>query len=101
MTSDIIMRFCMLCALNMPFSLPHMHERYFYIADVLTVIYAVIYPKRWILPTIVITSSFLLYGVYLFGFTWMNAAYAAFPMFISVAIVFFDVLQEIKENVLT
>lgn len=101
MTSDMIVRFCMLCALTMPFLLPHMHERYFYIADVLTVIYAVIYPKRWILPTIVITSSFLLYGVYLFGFTWMNAAYAAFPMFISVAIVFFDVLQEIKENVLT
>lgn len=96
LTSDIMLRFCVLCALAVPFLLPHMHERYFYLADALTVIYAVVYRKRWIAPVIVVASSILVYGMYLFNFSWMNAAYAAVPMGCALCLVLYDTIAAIS-----
>ncbi|GAA4573150.1 hypothetical protein GCM10023193_66230 [Planotetraspora kaengkrachanensis] len=49
-------------AILLPFLLPSMHERYFYLADVLTVIAAFYLPRRlWSIPIAVQTSSFLAY----------------------------------------
>jgi Gpi18-like mannosyltransferase len=51
--------------LFIPYLLPRMHERYFYVADVISVIYALVEPRRWILPFLVIGASFLSYLPYL------------------------------------
>jgi len=49
-------------AVLMPFLLPSMHERYFYLAEVLTVIAAFFLPRRlWYVPLLVQTASFLAY----------------------------------------
>lgn len=81
LTPRLILQFSMLCAVALPFVLPHMHERYFYLADVLAVAYVFTFKRRWFVPLIVVCSSFLVYGMYLFGFSrWMDAAYAAAPM---------------------
>lgn len=53
--------------LIMPFFLPRMHERYFYLAEILSVIYAFIHNKRFF-PLFIILSSFNCYCVYLFGY---------------------------------
>lgn len=44
--------------LLVPFILPGMHERYFYLADILTFIYAIYNPKRFYVPLIVIFASY-------------------------------------------
>jgi len=45
-----------------PFLLPSMHERYFYLAEVLTVIAAFYLPRRlWHVPVLVQVASFLAY----------------------------------------
>lgn len=50
-----------------PFVLPHMHERYFYLADIFSVIYAIIHPKRWYIPVAVVGASIFSYMPFLSG----------------------------------
>ena len=49
-----------------PFVLPGMHERYFYLADVLTVVLAFYRPRLWFVPLIVQAASLLSYLPFLF-----------------------------------
>ncbi len=56
-----------LFALVIPFLLPHMHERYFFAADMLGVLYLVRHPKRWYIPVIGEISSLMVYLPFLFG----------------------------------
>lgn len=50
-----------------PYTLPGMHERYFYLADVMTLVLAFYRPRLWYLPLLVQASSLLSYAPYLFG----------------------------------
>lgn len=54
-----------LFAVAVPFLLPHMHDRYFFCADVLTLILAVAFPELFALPCLVEFGSFLGYYAYL------------------------------------
>ena len=55
--------------LLVPLLLPAMHERYFYAADVCSVIYAFLYPRRFAVAVVTVLSSLLAYIPYL---TWMR-----------------------------
>ncbi len=48
-------------ALAVPFVLPGMHERYFYLADVLTLVLAIYRPRLWFVPLLVQLASLLSY----------------------------------------
>jgi len=53
--------------LIMPFFLPRMHERYFYLAEVLSIVYVLIHKDRlFVAPALTITG-FCVYSAYLFG----------------------------------
>ena len=64
---DLIIQMSFIFALSIPYFLPKMHERYFYLADVLAIVYAFYFPKYFYVPIIVILCSFLSYLPYLFG----------------------------------
>ena len=49
-----------------PFLLPGVHERYFFAADVLSVVYAFYYPKQWYVPLLVQFASGFSYFPFLF-----------------------------------
>ncbi len=53
-------------AVGVPYFLPSMHERYFYLADVLTVLAACYLPRLWCVPVLVQVASFSSYVAYLF-----------------------------------
>jgi len=53
-------------ALLVPFLLPKMHERYFYLSDVLLFLLAFYHPRVWFLPAVAQFVSILTYFVYLF-----------------------------------
>ena len=55
-----------------PFVLPHMHERYFYIADVAIIIYVVLNPKKFYLAIIAIITSMIGYMAYLWNIYFIN-----------------------------
>lgn len=54
-----------LISVAIPFLLPHMHDRYFFPADVFTLIFAVMLPKYSIVPLLCSFSSLLGYHAYL------------------------------------
>ncbi|MCK9520090.1 MAG: glycosyltransferase 87 family protein [Dehalococcoidia bacterium] len=56
--------FALLC----PFVMPRMHDRYFFVADVLSIAYVFYVPRRWFLPVLVITASTFSYWPYLNGY---------------------------------
>ena len=54
-------------SLLIPWCLPRMHERYFYLAEILSIAYAVRFPKRTAVAGILLFGGFLIYSAYLFG----------------------------------
>lgn len=53
--------------LLLPYLLPRMHERYFYLADLIAVLYAFYAPHRMFVPIIVVLTSLLSYMPFLSG----------------------------------
>lgn len=59
-------------AMTMPYFMPHMHERYFYLADVLVVLYVLLHPKRFFVYFLAIGNSMIGYMVYLWNVPFFN-----------------------------
>lgn len=66
-TNKIIITLSGLFTLLVPFVLPHMHERYFYLPTIVSLIFAVIYPKRIWVFLIMEFVSFQAHAHYLLG----------------------------------
>ena len=54
-----------LICVGVPFLLPHMHDRYFFLADVLSLALAVVAPRLFALPVLVSFASLMGYHAYL------------------------------------
>lgn len=63
---ESLVRMALFSAVLMPYVLPAMHERYFFPADVLAVVYAFLAKRGWVLAVLVQTASFFTYLPYLF-----------------------------------
>lgn len=66
-----------LFTLLMVFMLPKMHERYFYMSEVLCVVYIILNRKRFFAPPLIILTSFSCYSHYLFGERVISLEYSA------------------------
>lgn len=62
----------LLCVLLLPYLLPRMHERYFYLADILSVLYAFYNPRLWYVPILVVGTSTVSYMTYLSQVSWFS-----------------------------
>lgn len=69
LSSGMIISISTVVLVLVPYFLPKMHERYFYSADVISIIFALYFPRFWFVPIIVISCSFLSYTPYLFELT--------------------------------
>lgn len=56
-TPEIYIVLALFYALFLPYILPHMHERYNYLADILSVIYAFYFPKKYYIPVVTVLAS--------------------------------------------
>jgi Gpi18-like mannosyltransferase len=75
------------CALVIPFFLPHMHERYFYPAEMAVLVYAFVFPKRWGIAPLVILPACGTYSFFLFEQSLFPLPLLVFPMLIAVGLV--------------
>jgi Gpi18-like mannosyltransferase len=66
LTRDRIVAVSALFAILVPFLLPGMHERYFFLADVTSVALVFFRPRLWYVPLLVESASFLSYLPFLF-----------------------------------
>jgi Gpi18-like mannosyltransferase len=64
-TASIVVLLSLASALVIPYVLPRMHERYFYLADVISCLYVVFMPRRWYLAVLIVFASTLAYMPYL------------------------------------
>lgn len=87
-------------AILVPFFLPAMHERYFYVADALSVVAASYFPRRlWPLPLLVQFASFLSYTPFLFGTSAVDLRWLAVAMLAALVLVSRETLLEIRRPV--
>jgi Gpi18-like mannosyltransferase len=63
---ELMVQLALLSVLSMPYFLPKMHERFFFAADILSIVYGFYFPTYFFIPIAVIASSFFAYFPYLF-----------------------------------
>ena len=63
----LLLELCLISVMLMPFVLPKMHERFFYPADVLSIVLVFYRPRLFLVPLAMITISFFSYQPFLFG----------------------------------
>ena len=79
----VLLGTAVLFCLGVPYLLPHMHDRYFFVADILTFALAVVSPKMFLVPVCVSFGSLLGYHAYLKMRYLMPMRYGAMAMLIA------------------
>jgi Gpi18-like mannosyltransferase len=63
----VLVQLALTSILSMVYFLPKMHDRYFFAADVCSIVYAFYYPRYFFVPVTIIFCSLMSYLPYLFG----------------------------------
>ena len=80
-----LVELCYLSAVIIPFLLPRMHDRYFFIADILSRAVFLYNKEKWYIPVITVLASLNCYSYYLFGGTLiMPYSYATIALGIAI-----------------
>jgi len=98
-TSSIILKFTLVFALVIPFFLPEMHERYFYLADVVSIIYAFYFPRYFYVPVIEQLCSLMSYTPALFQTQVVNLAYVAFAVLFLIVVTLADLVKTLYPTI--
>ena len=80
LTNEALLGIALLFVVGIPFLLPHMHDRYFFMADVLTLLPAVLYAKYAPMPVFTGFASFLCYYSYLNQHYLLHPRWGAFAL---------------------
>ncbi len=64
---DAVVRIALLSSVAVPFFLPGMHERYFFAADVIAIVWAFYFPRGFLVPVAMGLTSLLSYFPFLLG----------------------------------
>jgi hypothetical protein len=72
-----------------------MHDRYFYPADVISIIYAFFFPEYFFVPIVIIIASFFAYQPTLFGTETVPMGFLAAGIFTMLVIVAKDAIMNL------
>lgn len=92
-TRDILLKVTLVFALAVPFLLPYMHERYFYLADGVSIIFAFSFPRLWYVALLTQLCSLLSYAPYLINTQIIPLPYVAFAILVLVIITTVDLMR--------
>jgi Gpi18-like mannosyltransferase len=95
---NVIVRLALVSVLLLPFTLPHMHERYFFAADVVSIIYAFYTPKRFFIPLMVGGASLFSYFPFLFRETPIGLQYLAILMGVALIVATTDLMKVLTQE---
>lgn len=82
-TPEILVTMGLLFAILLPFILPHMHERYYFLADIVSVIFAFYFPRKVYTAAIMCGASACATANYLFGLAYYPQQLLAVAVFIN------------------
>lgn len=97
-TERTLLACSLLICLGVPFFLPHMHERYFFIADVLALALAVLVPYLTAVPVLVSFGSLLGYHAYLKMRYLLPMRYGAAAMALAMLVTVFYLASTLYED---
>ena len=98
MNERAILALCLLFAIGIPFLLPHMHERYFYGADILSLVLAFSIPVYCPVAVLVQFASLLGYHAYLKMRYLLLMNYGAAALIVAFALALVCFLSALKEG---
>lgn len=78
LTDHALLLFTLCFVIGIPWLLPSMHDRYFYLADIFVVAVCVVFPHRWALYPLQLFASYGGYHAYLFA-SWLTVFYGMAP----------------------
>jgi hypothetical protein len=81
------------CALAAPFFLPQMHDRYYFLADVISVVYFFFFVRNIFVPLIVIAGSLVAYLNYLYGMQPIDFLYPSIAIFLVLSFLFIGIAR--------
>jgi Gpi18-like mannosyltransferase len=96
LTPDLIVQLSLTFAVAVPFLLPKMHDRFFFPADVISVVYGFFIPHRFYVPLVICLLSFLSYCPYLLGAATIDLRYVAVGMAGIAVLLLYDVVQRCR-----
>ena len=97
-TPDMTLDLALFFAIFLPFVMPKMHDRYFFLADMLSVLYAASYKNRRFMPLLVVGASFMCYVPYLMRQRPIDERWLALLMLLALVIVSRDLLAKMRRN---
>jgi Gpi18-like mannosyltransferase len=97
-TDEIILKLALVFVLVVPFLLPEMHERYFYLADIISIVYAFYFPKYFYVTILIQISSLISYSPYLNGYAVINLKYVAFLVLVAITVTILDLVKTLYED---
>jgi Gpi18-like mannosyltransferase len=96
---EIIVKLALISVLLTPFLLPKMHDRYFYPADIISIIYAFYFPRFYYVPIVVISASLLSCIPFLTGMALIPMPYLSVAMALVLIRVICDFASRTSESV--
>ena len=97
-TPDMTLELALFFAIFLPFVMPKIHERYFFMADMLSVLYAAKRSDRRFMPLLVVGASLMSYIPYLTRQRPLDERWLALMMFAALVIVTRDLLAGMRRN---
>ncbi len=97
-TRDMTLCFALFFAILLPFVMPKIHDRYFFLADLLAVLYAYVKGNRAHIPLLVVTSSYMCYMPFLTRQHPIDNRILSLMMLLALLSVGRDLLTEMRRN---
>ena len=97
-TPDLTLDLALFFAIFLPFVMPKIHDRYFFMADVFSVLYAFRYKNRRFMPMLVMGASLMCYMPFLTRQRPVDERWLALMMLAALAIVSRDLLHKMRNN---
>ena len=97
-TPDMTLNFALFFAIFLPFVMPKIHDRYFYLADMLSILYAARRPDRRFVAPLTVGASLMSYMAFLTRQRPVDERVLALMMLASLAVTARDLLTDMRKN---
>ncbi len=98
LNDEMLISLALFYTMMLPYFLPYMHERYWYPADLLSVVFAFYFPEKFYVPVITVLSSLYAYSRFLFRFRFISMKLFSVLMLFNLIWVAIHVIYRIRDG---
>lgn len=98
MTRDMLISLALFYTMLLPYFLPYMHERYWYPADLFSLVFAFYFPEKFYVPILTVLTSTYAYCRFLFGFRFISIKLFSVLMLFSLIWVGIHIVYRIRDG---